>query len=122
MKEIIAKYGPVAIVLALGLLSAVINGLLRTRTDEEWVALGETKPRIAGLIKVMRGLFIDPVKVVRGIRMIIQGKTTPAVDAAKEVIVSATEKIVLERTKTLELPKPVSILDVTAIEKDKETK
>ncbi len=55
-------------------LSAVLVLIIRTRTPEEWVALGEKQPRLQGMIKALRGLGLDPVKAVEGLTQIKTGK------------------------------------------------
>jgi hypothetical protein len=55
-------------------LSAFALAILRTRTAEEWVALGQQFPRIQGLIRALRGIGVDPVKVVRGLTQALVGR------------------------------------------------
>lgn len=54
--------------------SSVALALLRTRTPEAWLALGERFPRLQGVIRVLRGLGVDPVKVLRGVAQLLEGK------------------------------------------------
>jgi len=55
-------------------LSGILVLCIRTRTPEEWVALGEKQPRIQGLIKMLRGLGLDPVKAIEGLTQVKVGK------------------------------------------------
>ena len=71
---------------AVWILSAVLVLLLRKRTPEEWVALGERSPRWQGVIRLLRGVGLDPVKVLSAIIQIITGKVPVRVLQAVDVL------------------------------------
>lgn len=56
--------------------SSFALALLRTRTPEAWVRLGERFPRLQGLVRVLRGLGVDPVKVLRGLAQLLEGNAS----------------------------------------------
>ena len=51
--------------------------LLRSRTPAQWVALGETRPRSQGLIKMLRGAGFDPAKFIEGLTQFLSGRVRP---------------------------------------------
>lgn len=55
--------------------SSFALALLRTRTPEAWILLGERFPRLQGLIRALRGLGVDPVKVLRGLVQLLDGRS-----------------------------------------------
>lgn len=70
--------------------SAVLVLLLRARTPEAWVALGERSPRVQGAIRLLRALGVDPVKAVAALQQIVSGRA-PAravaiADAVRETL------------------------------------
>lgn len=58
-----------ALVVAVGLytLTGVLNLLLRFKTVEQWVEFGEKYPRLQNIIRVLRAIGLDPVKLVKSI-------------------------------------------------------
>ena len=62
--------------LAWPLVSALLILVFRTRTPEEWVRLGETQPRIQGLLRLLRGVGLDPVKALEGLSQLLTGRTS----------------------------------------------
>jgi hypothetical protein len=55
-------------------LTGLLNIILRARTPEQWVVLGESHPRIAGCIRFLRAVGLDPAKAVSGLIEITTGK------------------------------------------------
>lgn len=55
-------------------LSALLLVVLRTRTPEEWVALGERSPRAQGVIRLLRAVGLDPAKALSAIAQIVTGR------------------------------------------------
>lgn len=73
--------------------SAILILLLRSRTPEQWVALGEKRPRVQGAIRLLRALGVDPVKAVAALQQIVTGRA-PAralavADAVRETLAPA---------------------------------
>ena len=70
--------------------SAVLVLLLRARTPEQWVALGEKRPRIQGAIRLLRALGVDPVKAVAAVVQIVSGRAparaVAVADAVRETL------------------------------------
>jgi hypothetical protein len=60
------------------LVSIVVLPLLRKRTPAEWVSLGERKPRVQGLFRMMRGAGFDPPKVLSGLIQFLTGRVRDA--------------------------------------------
>lgn len=58
--------------------SALLLALFHTHTPTEWIALGETKPRTQGLIRLLRAAGLDPRDVLIGLAQMITGKPSPA--------------------------------------------
>jgi hypothetical protein len=50
--------------ITLWLLSGIFNFLTRFKTPEEWVEFGERYPRIQNVIRAIRALGLDPVKLI----------------------------------------------------------
>lgn len=64
------------------ILSALLVLVLRSRTPEDWVALGERSPRLQGVIRLVRALGLDPVKAVSALTQIVTARA-PAPPAAR---------------------------------------
>ncbi len=71
------------------IVSLVVLPLLRARTPEDWVSLGERYPRVQGAIRMLRGLGIDPVKVVAGLYQMLAGRASRALEQTPGPIRSA---------------------------------
>jgi hypothetical protein len=56
------------------ILSALLVLVLRARTPEAWVALGERHPRVQGAIRLLRALGLDPVKAVSALVQVLTGR------------------------------------------------
>lgn len=59
--------------LAWPVLSAIVNVAFRFRTPEEWVAFGESWPRVAHLLRFIRAAGLDPVKSLRALQDVVKG-------------------------------------------------
>ena len=69
--------------LAWPVVSALLLLVLRSRTPEEWVALGERSPRWQGVIRLLRAVGLDPSKTVSALTQIVTGRApTRSVAAA----------------------------------------
>lgn len=60
--------------MAILIASAVVNVLCRVKSPEAWIALCEKVPRLAALLRLVRGLGIDPVKAINAIKELLSGK------------------------------------------------
>lgn len=63
------------------IVSSILLPILRLKTPEQWVEIGDRNPRIHGLMKAMRAAGFDPVGVVKGLITFLTGR----------VLVSGTE-------------------------------
>jgi hypothetical protein len=66
--------------------SAVLVVLLRARTPEQWVALGEQRPRLQGAIRLLRALGVDPVKAIAALSQIVTGRAPARALAVADAI------------------------------------
>ena len=73
------------------ILSAVLLLVLRSRTPEAWVALGERSPRIQGLLKALRGAGFDPHKVVAGLVQFVTGRAPARALQIADTVQRATQ-------------------------------
>lgn len=71
---------------AIYLLGAIVLVVLRKRTPEEWVALGERSPRWQGVIRAARGAGFDLAKVISGLTQAITGRIPSRVLQAVYII------------------------------------
>ena len=71
---------------AIYLLGAIVLVVLRKRTPEEWVALGERSPRWQGVIRAARGAGFDVAKVISGLTQAITGRIPSRVLQAVDTI------------------------------------
>ena len=76
--------------------SLVLILILRTRTPEAWVALGERQPRLQGLIRALRAVGLDPVKLVAGLAQLVTGRA-PVDPREAELSQLRTELAALQR-------------------------
>lgn len=72
--------------LAWPIVSAVLVLVLRSRTPEEWVALGERSPRSQGAIRLVRALGLDPVKALAALSQIVTGRAPARSIAAADAL------------------------------------
>ena len=56
-------------------LSALLVVVLRSRTPEAWVALGESSPRLQGVVRLLRAVGLDPAKAVSALVQIVTART-----------------------------------------------
>lgn len=54
--------------------SAVLVLVLRSRSPEEWVALGERSPRLQGVVRLLRAVGLDPAKAVSALVQIVTAR------------------------------------------------
>jgi hypothetical protein len=54
--------------------SAALVLVLRSRTPEQWVALGERSPRLQGLVRLLRAVGLDPAKAVSAVVQIVTAR------------------------------------------------
>jgi hypothetical protein len=78
------------------ILSGLVVIVLRSRTPAQWVSLGEKKPRAQGAIKMLRGLGLDPAKVIEGVVQMLTGRVRPAI----AVQLSPDQRASLERARS----------------------
>ena len=65
------------------ILSGIINVATRYQSVEEWVKFAESKPRLAHLVKLIRGLGLDPIKVTQALIGFISGRAHDATEKPK---------------------------------------
>lgn len=56
------------------IVSAVLILVLRSRTPEAWVALGESHPRVQGVVRLLRAVGVDPAKAVSALVQIVTAR------------------------------------------------
>ena len=71
-------HGLYVLVAAWPVISMVLNAWFRKKTPEAWVAYGQANPRLAGIIRLISALGLDPVKAAKAAQQAIKG----AADAA----------------------------------------
>jgi hypothetical protein len=99
------------------ILSGLINMATHYQSVEAWVKFAESKPRTAHLIKLIRGLGLDPAKVARALIGFIYGRAhdvtgvkveslpPPSADKPKlEVVDEKTPEVVITEKPTEEKP------------------
>ena len=75
-------------------LSALLLVVLRTRTPEEWIALGEQSPRAQGVIRLLRAVGLDPAKALSALVQIVTGRAPArAVQIADTIAPPAPSKV-----------------------------
>lgn len=72
--------------LAWPVVSAILLMVLRSRTPEEWVSLGERSPRTQGVIRLLRAVGLDPSKAVSALTQIVTGRAPARSVAAADAI------------------------------------
>lgn len=55
-------------------LAATLVAVYRSRTPAQWIALGESNPRLQGLFKLARGGGLDPAKLLEGAAQVATGR------------------------------------------------
>jgi hypothetical protein len=75
-------------------IGATVVAIYRSRTAAEWVALGESMPRIQGAIKAARGFGIEPVKFLEGAVQVVTGRV--AVDP-RDLRIAALDGVIVAR-------------------------
>lgn len=67
-------------------ISAVLIVLVRARTPEQWVALGERSPRTQGAIRLLRAIGLDPVKALSAVQQIVTGRAPASARTVADAI------------------------------------
>lgn len=67
-------------------LSALLVVVLRSRTPEAWVALGESSPRLQGVVRLLRAVGLDPAKAVSALVQIVTARTPERPLPARETV------------------------------------
>lgn len=57
--------------------SAVLTGIFKPKTAEQYAALAENWPRLAATLKLMGALGIDPAKTVMAAKQVVTGSQDP---------------------------------------------
>ena len=93
MDDVWNKYWPLFLAILWPTISCGLNLVLRKKTAEEWVALAEHSPRVAGILKLIRAVGFDPVKGAAAVKMII-GAQAKANEDKLPAPVKAVEKLI----------------------------
>lgn len=73
------------------ILSALLLVALRSRTPEQWVALGETSPRWQGVIRLLRAVGLDPAKALSALGQIVTGRAPARAVQIADAVQRATQ-------------------------------
>lgn len=73
------------------LVSALLLVALRSRTPEQWVALGETSPRWQGVIRLLRAVGLDPAKALSALGQIVTGRAPARAVQIADTVQRATQ-------------------------------
>jgi hypothetical protein len=73
------------------LVSALLVIVLRSRTPEAWVALGETSPRWQGVIRLLRAVGLDPAKALSALGQIVTGRAPARALQIADTVQRATQ-------------------------------
>jgi len=74
------------------IVSALLIIALRTRSPEEWIAMGERSPRVQGVIRLLRAVGLDPAKALSALAQIVTGRAR-AVQIADTIAPPAPSKV-----------------------------
>jgi hypothetical protein len=102
MEDVWNKYWVYFLVFVWPVLSCLLNLVLRKKTAEEWVAFGEKNPRLAGIIRLLRAVGLDPVKGFQALKEIIGVQAKANVEKLPEPV-KTVEKL-LEAQQDKEKP------------------
>ena len=94
LEQVIIQLREHVVVFAIPFVLGVLNAVLRTRTATQWVELGERMPRVQGLLRLMRGVGIDPIKVVNAGKQIVSGKAAASFQQPSDLGRAAYETFV----------------------------
>lgn len=107
MSHVLVYLSPLVLWLASGVLSAALAK--RTQIDH-WC---EQRPRVAGVLKLLRGLGLDPWQIVQGVALIVKGALPVKLQAAKILAAQKAAELgyevsprVLAEVKKQSLPPP----------------
>ena len=73
------------------IVSALLLVALRSRTPEQWVALGETSPRWQGVIRLLRAVGLDPAKALSALGQIVTGRAPARAVQIADTVQRATQ-------------------------------
>lgn len=73
------------------IVSALLLVALRSRTPEQWVALGETSPRAQGVIRLLRAVGLDPAKALSALGQIVTGRAPAKAVQIADTVQRATQ-------------------------------
>jgi hypothetical protein len=73
------------------IVSALLVIVLRSRTPEAWVALGETSPRLQGVIRLLRAVGLDPAKALSALGQIVTGRAPARALQIADTVQRATQ-------------------------------
>lgn len=68
------SYTHILVVVAWLIATSILNVLLRMKTPEQWVALADKRPRLHAIIRIMRAIGCDPVKLVTAVVDLVRSK------------------------------------------------
>lgn len=68
------------------MVSALLLLVLRAKTPEQWVELGERKPRTQGAIRLLRAIGLDPAKALLAIQQILTARDPTRELPARETV------------------------------------
>ena len=54
-------------------LTGLLSRSLKKKDADAWVAWAEKRPRLAGLVQILRGLGLDVPKVLEGVQLVLLG-------------------------------------------------
>ena len=92
MEQIWEEHSIELIIIGLYLLSGLLNLATRKKTVEDWVAFCEQYPRLAAIIRVMRAVGLDPVKVIKSILQLFQKQVQKELEEKKAEKAKTTEE------------------------------
>ena len=92
MEQIWQDWSTELIIVGLYLLSGLLNLGTRKKTAEQWVAFCERRPRLAALVRVMRAVGLDPVKVTTSILQLFQKRVQKELAEKKDEIAKPAEE------------------------------
>lgn len=83
---------------AVAWLTATGLAVYRSRTPEQWIALGESNPRLQGLFKMSRGAGFEPARVLEGAAQVATGRRIPD---PRELVISDQARRIAELEASL---------------------
>lgn len=83
MEQLWEKHAIELIIVGLYLLSGILNLATRKKTAEQWVEFCEKRPRLAAIIRAMRAVGLDPVKVTVSILQLFKKQVQKELEEKK---------------------------------------